>query len=275
MIRRILVPLDPSSYTTAALEYAFFFAKQHKSEVCGLAVLDVPEIVNSVSSIASESIYNAEKLKQFRKNEAYDRIQLLLKQFHLKCEREGVAHCEEETQGTPSKMIIQKSIFYDLIIIGLCTYYHFETNEPCKFIDKFLDHSVTPILAVPDYFKPIKNVLIAFDGSLPAADALHRFTDLANKSNFEITLLMANRNKKKVNQQLGNAEIYLRKHGLNNIKKVQKNNHIIRTMKEEFLNQADMVVAGVHSKKGILDFLVGSLTKFLIKEGGKPLFLGP
>lgn len=276
MIRRILIPLDPSPYTKAALEYGCFIAKQHQAEVCGLAVLDIPEIVDSVSSVARESIYNAERLEQFRKNEAHGRIRLLLEQFKTKCQDEGVIHCQEEIQGSPSKTIIQKSIFYDLVIIGLCTYYHFETtNQPCRFLDKFLDYSVTPILAVPDCFKPIKNVLIAFDGSLPAVHALHRFTDLANRFDFNVTVLIANKDRTFAGHHLANAEVYLQKHGINNIRKVWKQNHIIRTVKEHFLNEVDMVVAGVHSKKGMLDFMVGSLTKYLIKEGQKPLFLGP
>ena len=45
-------------------------------------------------------------------------------------------------------------------------------------------------------------------------------------------------------------------------------------MEEKYLPWADLVVLGVHSKKGLLDFMLGSLSRHLIKVGEKPLLFG-
>jgi nucleotide-binding universal stress UspA family protein len=275
MIRRILIPLDPSPYSDAVLEYTIYVAKQHDAQVCALAVLDIPGIRKSIGPMPVGGIHYAEELEEFKEQEAHKHIQALLKNFKEKCQKARIRHCEVEEQGSPSKRIIHDSIFYDLVIMGFCTYYHFETrNKPSHCIDKILDHTISPVLAVPNFFKPINKVLIAFDGSLPAACALQRFAHLAYPYQLEITLLMSSNNIEVANYYLDQAEAYLRAYSFNLVKKEWIPENIIQAMKEKYLVWADLVVAGIHSKKRLIDFRVGSLSRYLIKEAKKPLLLG-
>jgi len=45
-------------------------------------------------------------------------------------------------------------------------------------------------------------------------------------------------------------------------------------MEEQYLDWATIVVVGAHSKRGLYDFMLGSLTKYLIKEAKKPVIIG-
>lgn len=278
MLRRILIPLDPSPYTEVSLEYGCLIAKQHHAEITGMAVLDTLGIEDAIGPIPFPGFYHAVKLLEFLGRDAREHIQGLLEKFNQKCEKEGVAYQSAEYQGIPSEGILHESIFYDLVIIGLRTYFDFEiSNKPGKSLEKILDHSVTPVLAVPDAFKWTEKVvkaLIAFDGSLPAARALQRFAQLARNSDYEITLLMSDKEEKIATHYLDRAETYLRAHSIPNIKKEWISKNIIEAMEETYLDWADLVVAGAHSKKGIVDFAVGSLVKYLIKTAKKPILLG-
>ena len=277
MLRRILIPLDPSPYATAALEYGCYLVKRYNAEITGLVILDIPGIEKSIGPVPAGAFYYAQKLEKLKEEQAREHIHTLLDKFKRKCEQEGVMHREAECQGHPSERILHESIFYDLVIMGFRTYFHFETNDaPGDSLEKILDHSIVPILMVPSSFRfdERARVLVAFNGSLPAAGALQDFVHVFQPSSFEITLLTSDEDQSVANYYLDRAQSYLNAHSFSNVEKVWTTQDIIRVMEERFLDWADLVVIGAHSKKGLLDFMVGSLGQYLIKEAKKPVFLG-
>ncbi|MCC6544956.1 MAG: universal stress protein [Nitrospirae bacterium] len=279
MLRRILIPYDPSPYAAAALEYGCFLAKKRNAEVTGVVVLDTPGIKKSIGPTPLGGIYYAEKLEKTKEEKAREHIKALLGNFREKCQREGVAHRESELQGSPSEQIIQDSIFYDLMVMGISTHFDFETAQtPGDSVERILSNVVTPVLTVPDSIslKEKMNVLIAFDGSLPAVRAMKGFVHLFDTAVFEtdITLLMSGIDEDIAKFYLDGATAYLNAHSFSSVKVEQISQDIIEAMEERYLQWADMVVLGVHSKKGLLDFMIGSLSRHLIRSGNKPLLFG-
>lgn len=281
MIKRILIPLDPSPYTKSVLEVGCFIAKKNGTELTGVVVLDNPGITSATGPIGIGGSYYAKKAEESIQHDAEERIHNLLAMFREKCEREGVAHREAEFQGDPSSQIIKESIYYDAIMIGMRTYFHFETLEgPGDTLSKILDHSITPVYAVPEVV-PIPSkpehktrTLIAFDGSLHSARALQRFAQLSMLNTFEVALLTSNKNKSEAEYQLEQASTYLKAHNITDVKKVWITENIISAIDAEYLDWANLIVVGAHSKKGIFDFMLGSLTKHLIKVNKKPVIIG-
>ena len=281
MIKRILVPLDPSPYTDAALECACAIARQHDAELTGLVILDIPGIERSIGPAPIGAYHYAEHLEEHRKQEASERIHSLLTKFKKKCQQEGVAHCEAERQGSPCDRILAESPYYDAVVIGLRTYFNFETSDkPGDSLEELLDHSVTPVYGVPKNFSLAHlsegelKALIAFDGSLPAGRALQSFAQLALADQVEVTLLTSNENEEEARYYLDQAATYLKAHNLRNVKQEWTSRDIIQAMEEQYLDWADFVVVGPHAKRGLLDFILGSLTRYLIKADKKPLLIG-
>ena len=69
----------------------------------------------------------------------------------MKCKKEGIRHREAERQGSPSTQILNESLYYDLIMVGLKSYFHFETSEKYgRSLDQLLKESVTPIYGIPE-----------------------------------------------------------------------------------------------------------------------------
>jgi nucleotide-binding universal stress UspA family protein len=281
MIKRILIPLDPSPFTDSALKIGTTMAKINGAELTGLVVLDLPGIEKSIGPVPLGGLHYAEKIEKAKREEAHQRIHQLLEKFHRVCEDAGVSYQEAELQGSPSERIIKESIFYDAVIMGMRTHFHFETQEgPGDSLEKILDETVTPVYAVPEKLElpnlPMEKirVLIAFDGSLPAARAMQRFAQLAPVDIFEVQLLISEEDEERAHYYLDQAEAYLKCHNVLNIEKKWIKDNIIKTIDENYLDWAHVLVVGAHSKQGLFSFMVGSLTKHLIKIAKKPILIG-
>src|SRR3989337_2980836 len=251
MLRRILIPFDTSPYA-AALEYGCFLAKRQNAEVTGVVVLDIPGIEKSIGPTPLGGIYYASMLEKAKEKRAHEHIQTLLGKFREKCQEEGVSHREAELQGAPSGQILQDSIYYDLVVMGMRTHFHSETeHSPGDSIDRIFSHASTPFLVVPEHIQSREkmNVLIAFNGSPPAVRALQGFTHLFESSAFEthITLLMSESDSNLAKFHLDGASAYLKAHSFHNVKIERISQDIIEAMEAKHLPYTDLVVLGVHS----------------------------
>ncbi|MFH1728181.1 MAG: universal stress protein [Pseudomonadota bacterium] len=279
MIKRILLPLDPSEYSKSALDYACNLAKRHGASITGLVVLDIPGIEKSIGPVPIGGFHYAEKLEKEKAKQAHKRIDSLLEAFEKRCRDENILFEKSERQGVPAKNIILESIFYDIVVMGLRTFFHFETdNEPGDSLDKVLDHSVTPIIAVPE--TPVvfnenekTKTILAFNNTLPSARALQKFAQLACKANYDLTILMSNKEMELAEFALNEAKQYLEAHGFKDVKTKWTSQDIVNAFEEKYYEEAEFFVLGAHSKSGLINFNVGKLNKFLIKEGQKPIMI--
>ena len=278
MIRRIIVPLDPSAYSDAAVSYAIQLAAAHEAEITGFMVVDTPGIHESVSPISPGAAVYAKKAENRLEAEAHERIGEILKKFASRCDKAGVAHQELEAQGDPVEAIARESAFYDLLIVGLRTHFHFQTSDSDgETLEKLVGRLATPILAVTEDHVPLSdhlNVIIAFDGSPAAVRSLRQFTQLAAFSNPNIGILTANEELEAARKIFGPADAYLRSYGYTDITSEWTPMHIDDAFDEEYIERADLVVLGVHAKQGIFNFGVGSVTNHLIRTAKVPVFIG-
>ena len=129
MVKRILLPLDASPYSEAATEYAIQIAKRAKAQVDGMVVLDIPGIEKSIGPVAMGALYWADKLEKKKAEEAHEHVNALLEKFKKRCKDEGVTGNEAEYQGSPSELIVEQSIYYDIVVMGLRTYYKFGSDD--------------------------------------------------------------------------------------------------------------------------------------------------
>ncbi len=276
-VKRILVPLDVSEYAEAATERACQLAKANQASVTGMVVLDSPEIsgLNLPAHPVHLLDYTKERIAA-RTHQAGQAIHNELEKFAYRCEQAQVSHNKTEFQGVPAEQIIEASHYFDLLVMGLRTHFHFETQSCAgDSLEKVLDHSPTPVLALPKLAKQLlQKVLIAFDGSLPAVRALHSFTRITWPENVDVTILMSHSDKNYRNMALGEAAAYLRSHAFDIIHTVGTDRDIREVVDEDYIEKANLVVAGIHAKKRIKDFFVGGLTKQLIDYGRTALLLG-
>lgn len=275
MVKRILVPLDNSEFSAAAIEYAAFVAKRQNASLTGLAIIDVPGIEHSIGPSGTAGIYWAERVEKHLTEDAQNRLKKVLDDFAAKCETMNIPHNEVLDSGSPAEKIFNYSMFFDLVVIGLQTHFNFETSpKPGHTLDKVLNHSITPVLGVPSSFKNIKNVLIGFDGSFAAAKALKKFIHLAMAKDLEIKIVIADKSEEEADYLKENVDSYFKSYGLTKYSFEISDQKFVDLLKENFYQWADLLVLGAHSKKSILEFLVGSATEFVINQADRPVFIG-
>ena len=90
--------------------------------------------------------------------EFHEMVEGLLQKFSEKCEAADVRHVEFEMQGSPADSIIEESVFFDCVVIGMRTFFTYasgagpdeiygtEDDEPGDSLDQILDHSPAPVL---------------------------------------------------------------------------------------------------------------------------------
>ncbi len=275
LLKQILVPLDPSIYAQAATRTACQIAKKHGAGVAGVVVLDSPEIRSQIiPSIGPYYPMMIDVVKN-KVDHARDILDDCLRTFVAECEKSKVPHIETAYEGIPAQKLLSSAMFYDLLVMGLETSFHFETRGGRgDTLDKLLEETVTPIIAVPsDGLIDPKKVLITFDGSHPSASALHDFITFASAYEFEITVVVAEKDESEGEFLAKSAVGLLESHGQTAGKVLISDEPINQVVTEDFLKGIDLVVAGIHSKRPIKDHFVGSFTKKLIHDATTALFL--
>lgn len=277
MIRRILLPLDPSAYSEAAMQYAVNIAKRQQSEIEGLTVIDIPDIEDNVTTFVP--LPRGADLNIEHENEmivdARKKAQTLLNSFGELCQSEHVFCTQRQYEGRPENVILRESNFFDLVVIGMRTYFHFETTDKSGHsLEMLLNNTITPILAVPENFKQIKKVLIAYDGSMPSTRALQRFVHMSINSDFEITLLMRDDDEEEAMNEMQKVTKYIHSYGNNiSVSRVWTDRNLIKTIEENYINNVDVVVCGMHARNAVEKFTIGTLPKYLIEKNQVATFI--
>lgn len=274
-IRRILVPLDPSGFADAAMRHAGRLARSHYAQVEGLVVLDLPGIRNDIAPVEMMGwplVYDYVKRAV---EDAEAEVTRLKDKFASFCEAHRVSHAEAEMEGVPADLILRVASLFDLVVMGLRTYFHFETRSgPGVALDRVLDRTVTPVLAVPEEGPDeFQRVLIAYDGSLASARALRDCLAVLRGAEVELTVFSSDRDEAHATELVRHAGAYLRAHDYRNFSVVTSTEPAIEVVKRDFLSQTDLIVAGIHTRKLLKDSFVSSFTNELIRLGSKALFL--
>lgn len=274
MIKRILTPLDVSPYAKAAVARACVLAELADAEITGMVVLDTPGIEKSVQLPFRADLrdYSEEAIIECEL-EAAEKLQAVVHGFEKMLELRSLRFKLSKSEGRPSQQILAASCFHDLLIMGLQSFYHFETKRgPGDTLDKVLKSAVIPVMAVPAREPdPIKSALILFDGSPASARALHVFAELWPYERPAVRLLAADVSQEFGKNLLKEAALFLRAHGVESIEQVVEGGSVIRAVEDHHLEWSDLIVLGVHSRHSMKDLIVGSVARHLIEHGHRTL----
>src|SRR5574341_875001 len=168
MLKSILIGLDGSPYSQVAMEIGIRWAKRYDALLVGLGIIDIPTIRRPQPVPLGASDYKVER-DILLVADARHRIKEFLKQFAFRCAQAKVDYKVLAEVGLPSDIIALEAQRYDLMLLGLRTYFHFETQEgPDETLRAVLKHSSRPIVTVPDRVREGRCILVAYDGSLQA-----------------------------------------------------------------------------------------------------------
>ena len=271
-MKKILVAFDGSSFSKGALDYALNFAAQLQSLIVGVFVEDLSYIGYATLFGDDYFAFDPKVLEQME-NESAGKIEENIATFTARCKEAGANFRTHLDKGVPANELIYESRYADLIILGYQTFFSSVTGEGSILKDVLID-AESPVMAVPDQYKPIQNILLTFDGKAHSAFAIKQFTQLFPEKSLQAsaTLLTIAKSKEEANGTDLMKE-YLTAH-------YSKLNYesLSGPAEESIMNFAEMqtnplVVMGAYGRKGVFRFFSRSTAGKLLKDKSLPVFV--
>ncbi len=275
---RILVPLDLSDHTEAALQRACDIASRLKGGITGLTVVDSEGIMESVALPFATELLDFPRPNAVKKfHDATEKLEQAGKRFGETCVTRQVKGRLRTLKGSPAHGILDLIRFHDIGVMGLQSHFHFETEStPGDTLKQVLGGTAVPILLTTAYdTDPLRRALVAYDGSPAATRALHAFVRFWPCYRPEVRIVTQTRDDKTGGHLLDEAQKFLQSHGITNITTELVSGSLIDTVEQDHLEWAEWIVAGIRSKPLIKRMLLGSFTRFLMEKSHRVLLLSP
>lgn len=270
----ILVCLDGSKYSQAAVEYATQIAIEHDASLTGVGVIDLPGILRASGPAPIGAMRSDELTEEHNVKEARGIVAQILQDFEKACREKDIRYSIHSEAGSPFREIIEESKFHDFIILGQKTFFrHGVGRERGNTLHRILQNGLTAVFAVPESVKEIKKVLVAYDNSVQVTKAIQMFLLLHIWNQCDITLLNINNDAGRAKQLLDRLGEYVGRYGIQPAKvhlRGRPDKAILSYIRE---HEIDLLVMGAYGKRTASEFVFGSATKTLINHAGIPLFI--
>ena len=275
MLKTILVGLDGSAYSQTAARLAHEWSGRFQARLVGLGIIDEPAIRKSEAVPLGASYYK-HLSEEERLAEARQRVERFLAEFARGCAEAGLS-CQLLVEvGSPYEQIVREAQRCDLIVLGQQTYFHFETQErACDTLQSVLKSAPRPVVTVPEKLGAGRATVIAYDGSLQAARALQVFQALGLAGSGPVEVVSVAAGHEDAERRCALAVEYLGSH------QIQARPQPLvsgRDPGQLILEQAQrlgagLLVMGAYGQATLREFVLGSVTRTVLKETTVPLFL--
>lgn len=274
MLRSILVGLDGSPHSSAAIELGLRWSKKLDAMIVGLAIVDEPTIRQPEPVPIGGSSWKQTRDENLVED-ARRKVEQFLASFSIRCAEEGVSCKLLEDIGHPTDQISLEAQRYDLILLGKQTHYQFETQQFAdETLTKVLQASPRPVVSVPEKLGSGSSIVVAYDGSIQAARTLQAFQSLRPDMSQEIHIVPVDSDRAQAMRHAERAIDFLNFHDM----KAQPHAITASSPATAIIEQANrlnagLLVMGAYGKPAILEFFFGSVTQRILKESTCPVFL--
>ena len=275
MLRSMLVGLDGSVYSTAAVELGIRWAQHAGAVLVGLGIIDAPTICKPQPVPLGASAYKVHHDATLLADAGH-KVQQFLEHCAQRCAEAGVACQLLQDTGLPAEHILLEAQQYDLIMLGQHTFFHFETQEkPDETLSVVVKQSPCPVVAVPATLIEGQAVIIAYDGSPHATRALHMFQALGLDSAYDVHVVCIDAQQKRAAYCAERAVAFLQGHN------IVAQAHICATSDSpahvllEHVQQlkAGLLIMGSSGRSPLREFFGCSVTRTMLRASPVPLFL--
>jgi nucleotide-binding universal stress UspA family protein len=137
----------------------------------------------------------------------------MLDEFRARCDAAAVKHRTRCETGDPVEVLLALHEDFDITLLAQHTRYRFLTpDEPDEVLTEVLRRSSKPVVAVPEALPAQGEVLVAYDGSPAALDALRSFAGSELGIDRPVTVVCADEDGAKAAQRADEAARFLAYH---------------------------------------------------------------
>ena len=270
----ILVQLDASPRARIRLDLAVALARQHRAHLTALHVIDVALPVMAMGDGGGAVI--AELMEQMRQTALKAGAQLQAA-FQEAIRREGIMGEWRQVEGSAAELVALHGRYADLLMLGQDD----PESDHAGLLEAVLFDSGRPVLAIPfaGTFPQIgRRVLVGWNASREASRAVHDALPLLAKAESACVFLANPKRGLGAHGEEPGADIarHLARHGL----KVEVAKAVADDVADSalLLNHAsdmgaDLLVMGAYGHSRLREFILGGVTRSLLREMTVPVLL--
>ena len=271
----ILVHIDQSPRALMRLDIAAELARQHGAHLTALQVIDVALPVMAMGDGGGGAVI-AELMEQMRQSALAAGVKLKAA-FEAALARDGIMGEWRQVEGTTQEILALHGRYADLLVLGQDD----PESDSAGLLEAMVFDCGRPILAIPfaGSFKTIgKRVLVGWNASREASRALHDALPLIAKAETATVFLANPKRGLGGHGEEPGADIarHLARHGM----KVEVAMAIADDVPDSalLLNHAsdmgaDLLVMGAYGHSRLREFILGGMTRSLLREMTVPVLL--
>ena len=278
MIKRVLLGIGGTPFTKVAIKRAVELCRLHEAQLTAVTVLDQQRL-GRLGPVPAGAGAAAVELREHRIAVTRERIEEAVESLKSACQDADVRVIIHREEGKPLQRMTEYARYHDLSVFGLRSMFEYDVLgsadvKPEQVLSRMVTGGVRPIVAVSERFRAIRRVLIAYGGSLRAAEAMKQFVRLQPWPEVSIRLLACNDDAGEADRLLSSAQIYCQQHGYE-----PQLNHRPGSPGNEILDEAaawdaDLIVLGISRSNLLSQMVFGSTALHVIRNADRPLFLG-
>jgi len=275
MLKRILVLLGETPSSGCAQDYAFRLARESGAEVAGLAGIDLSYIEASMPGSIGTASYKA-SLELELKKQADATHQRIHDAFERECKSRNLPFELLSFEGDPSTYLHLAAEIHDVIVTGHDTAYHGNIREQLpEMLSKLLLATPRPVIACPDEPPTGSDVMVAYDGSLPAMRAVQLFALLGIWRSSRVHVICIDTSPELATRATRNIVDYLKSHSYRvEAHPIASDASPSDALRKQVADQnIGTLVMGAYGRRGLKEFLFGSTTRSLVEAPPCALFL--
>ena len=276
MIKTILLPLDGSEHSAAALDYAIWIAEKFDGTVFGQHIIDTISIEGTFFHDISGSLGFEPYLDFSTKMREVleERGKTILDDFTQRCQQKHIRHQTFLDVGLIANEICERSKIADLVVIG-----HRGVNE--EFSTGLLGttaESITrkcprPVFVSTKSFKVVEKPLLAYDGSQRASSAMESAAEFCTVLHLPLTVLTIAKEEKIAESIQQQAKSYLSSYSIETRFQIDRGYPEQKIIDYLTKFDYDLLFIGAYGHRRIIEMVLGSATEYVLRKSPCPVFL--
>jgi nucleotide-binding universal stress UspA family protein len=250
LFTHILMPISGQENSWKVLDFGIRLAWREEAHLLGLHMVE-----------RQEDIHNPAVLS-------------IREQFEQRCQQFGIPGEMSIEVGEITPTIIARATFSDLVIIHIA---HPPGDHPIHRMEsgirKLVQRCPRPILAIPEVSERLETLLVAYNGSPKAAEALYAAAYFASRWEVPLVVLTVAEPEKVKPNIINHARYYLRSHGIKTTFIQEKGDIASTILATAHHHQADMIFMGGYSRPPIMEMVFGSSLDAVLAESQIPVLI--
>lgn len=171
-MKKIIFACDGKNFSKGAFEFVKWLQTQEPVSISGLFFSSV-DYERYMSTSFEPAIDYLQELEE----EQQEIAMLSVKKFEEECQLNGIEYTIHDEISTADRdFLIQETRFADLLVISEELFYaQSDASQPNPLMQRILRKAECPVIAVPEAFKKVDNLIAAYNGDLSCMFALKQF----------------------------------------------------------------------------------------------------